>query len=156
LAFLLFYLANILLLSPNAPFIPITQKILPRICELLELKSGNTVYDLGCGDGRFLIFAAQKYPETGFVGIESNFIAFWLASFNSRNLTNVNFFKCDLSPADAIYAYLFPKVMNPLLDKLQKELRPGSKMVSCDFYFENKKPESILNLDTHKLYTYKF
>ncbi len=159
----IFWLANATVLSPDAPLVAVSKEILPRICDTLELQPGLTVYDLGCGDGRFLTYAAKAYPQTKFIGIDSNFMAFFLAKLNTRKLNNVevirgNFFDRNFSSADRIYAYLFPKVMPKLIAKLEQELKPGSKLVSCNFYDLNKQPESILDLGRkhQKLYIYRF
>lgn len=72
-------------------------------------------------------------------------------------LLELIFFKVDLKSADRIYTYLFPKATNLfLLPKLRKELKPDSKVVSCDFVFSEKEAVSILSTQGHKLYSYKF
>ena len=151
LAFLLFWVVNAAMFSPNAPVVTTPKGMLPPIYEALEIRDGQTVYDLGCGDGRLLAFCAARYPNAKFIGIDSNFLVCWLARFNSRNLNNVtiirqNFFDSDLRDGDRIYAYLFPKVMANLLSKFEKELKPNSKLVSCGFYFTHKEAESILDV----------
>lgn len=160
---LVFWLANATVLSPDAPLVTVSKKILPEICNALELQPGMTVYDLGCGEGSLLAYAASAYPQTKFIGIDSNFVAFFLAKFNTRKLSNVqiirgNFFDRNLSSADRVYTYLFPKVMPKLISKLDQELKPGSKLVSCSFYAQSRPPGSILELSHKrgKLYIYRF
>lgn len=161
--FFIFWLINVIFLSPDAPFVEISKRFLPDICDALELHPGMMVYELGCGDGRLLAYAASQHPKTKFIGIDSNFVAFFLAKYNTRKLNNVeilrgNFFNRNFSTADRIYTYLFPKVMPKLISKLEQELKPGSKLVSCSFYAINRRPESILSLagKHEKLYIYRF
>lgn len=80
------------------------------------------------------------------------------------NIFRQDFFKIDLSPATRVFLYLFPEQMVKLLPKLEAELKPGTRVVSCDFVFPNKKPLRVINwagipklISTkHKLYVYQF
>ncbi|MEK7211069.1 MAG: hypothetical protein AAB731_00360, partial [Patescibacteria group bacterium] len=88
---------------------------------------------------------------------------FWFLG-NPRNvkILRKNFFRADLSAATHIFTYLFPKPMNELLPKFKKELKPGARVVSCDFLFKEKEPAEIIELHRSKnqlarrLYVYEF
>jgi hypothetical protein len=88
------------------------------------------------------------------MGVERSWLPFFMAKFKLRkvaqnrlSLVRGNFFKTDLSSTDRIFVYLFPKLMNDLLPKLQRELKPGTRVISCDFEFKGKEPVKIIQLD---------
>lgn len=134
----------------RAPYIAIPDEILLSIVDALALNPDSRLFDLGCGDGRILHTAKVKTPEATFVGIERALFPYWIARFQTRNdsidIKRQNFFHADLSSATHVFTYLFPGLMNDLLPKLEKELKPGTKLVSCDYGFEKKEPVSTINL----------
>jgi SAM-dependent methyltransferase len=136
-------------LFSTAPFIPIPKSILAQIIEALDIPDNGLVYDLGCGDGRVLSHAARRHPQAKFIGVEKNFIPYWIAKCRTRKNSRItisknDFFATDLSNASCVYVYLFPSLMPKLLEKFQKELRPGTTVVSCDFRMADKEPERII------------
>ncbi len=158
------------MLTAAAPFVSIPKEVLPEIVKALQIKEGDTVYDLGCGDGRVLAACHKFEPGAGYIGMERNFFAwlsakmrFWFLG-NPRNISILrgNFFREDLAAATHIFTYLFPKPMDKLLLKFQKELRPGARVVSCDFSLKEKEPVEIIDLRrsksqlARKLYVYEF
>lgn len=158
------------LIVTRAPFVPIPKEIIPRIIEALKIGDDSVVYDLGCGDGRVLVGGYQVNPRARYVGIDKTLIPIaaagvnlWLKKLNGKiKIYKKNFFKSDLSDATHIFTYLFPEIMQDLLSKLERELRPGARLVSCDFKFQNKKPARVINLGRaphqlgHNLYVYEF
>ena len=156
--------------TARAPFVPIPKEVLPEIVRALKIKAGDVIYDLGCGDGRVLAACYQSEPRANYTGIEKNFLAWTLAKKRFWFLGNPpnikifrkNFFQADLSAATRVFTYLFPKPMNELLPKFQKELRPGTRVVSCDFIFKEKESVEIIDLHRSKnqlarrLYVYEF
>ncbi|MFH1259289.1 MAG: methionine biosynthesis protein MetW [Elusimicrobiota bacterium] len=154
-------------LTTRAPFIPAPREILPAIVQALELKEGSTVYDLGCGDGRVLEACWRKQPQIKYAGLEKDWLPFWLAKWRLRQNKDIkiirqNFLKRDLSDATHIFLYLFPEVMDQLLLKFEKELRPGTRVISCSFRFSRKEPISRIDLHRSKellgrdLHVYEF
>jgi precorrin-6B methylase 2 len=122
------------------PFVPTPWPIVRTMVGLADIKPGQTVCDLGAGDGRFLLEAKRVEPSITAIGYEGAVGVWMLAKirilFSShRDIRMVcgNFMKTDLSKADVIFTYLYPHVMTILLPKLQKELRPGTKVVSHAF-----------------------
>ncbi|MFA6447704.1 MAG: methyltransferase domain-containing protein [Patescibacteria group bacterium] len=156
------------LLFTHAPFIPIPKEVVPSIFDALELRPDSVVYDLGCGEGRVLLGCWEKMQQAKYVGIEKSRFAYWLACINGRRqkasvqFKKKNFFRTDLSDATHVFTYLFPGLMDMLLPKLQKDLKPGTKLVSCDFRFKNKEPIQVIDLKRapkelgQKLYVYEF
>jgi len=158
------------LLFTRAPFISIPAAVLPSIVEALELKEGSVVFDLGCGDARVLMACAEKQPKASYIGIDKATMAIWFAKFRfwrakSRmpiKLIKRNFFKCDMTQATHVFTYLFPGLMDSLLPYLEKQLKPGTRLVSCDFKFTKKEPVKVMDLNRperslgRKLYVYEF
>ncbi|MFH1200859.1 MAG: methyltransferase domain-containing protein [bacterium] len=169
---LVILLSILFLLTPlfsKIPFVPVRKKVLNDIISALELSDKSVLYDLGCGDGRILFRAHKLNPKVRCVGIEiAPFPFFWAKArkfFNySENVSIIHgdMFKTDISSATHIFLYLFPKIVDSLLPKFEKELRPGVRVVSCDFQFSNKKPIKTLNLKSNlhqinrRLFIYEF
>lgn len=155
-------------LMTRAPFIPMPKEVLTRIVEALQIKPDSVVYDLGCGDGRILIAAHQAEPSALYKGVEKNLfpgllcrINFWrIKAKNKPKLIRKNFFKTDLSSATHIFMYLFTGMPDKLWPKFQQELKPGTRIVSCDFPFTKIQPIQTIDLHrdnkmlAHKLYVY--
>lgn len=128
----------------GAPYFPSLKPHLNAALALLDLKKGQVVYDLGCGDGRFLKAAARRGIKA--VGYELNPFVFayaWLTTRRYRKLVKVrwgNFWKADVSGADAVFVFLLDKYMGRLDAKLSAEVRPGVKLASHTFKIPGKKP----------------
>lgn len=145
------------LIFTRAPFIPSPSEIAPKILEALELDENSVLYDLGCGDGHVLMSGKIFQPRAKFVGIERSWLPYLAACYKSRHMDKnslrfirSSFFKVNLSEANRVFIYLFPGLMNDLLPKLQRELRPGTKVVSCDFEFKDKQPVKVIDLGRPK------
>lgn len=150
-----------------APFVPCGKKELPRIFEVIALKDNEVFYDLGCGDGRVVFYAAQHFPVK-VIGIELSLFFFlycWIKSIFLADKGDINFklrnlFYEDLSKADAIYVYGTPKVLEEKLRyKLEKELKHGARVISYGFPIKGLEPESIRQPDEkHKepIHLYRF
>ncbi len=169
---LLILLSILFLLTPlfsKVPFVPVRKKVLNEIISALKLSNQSVFYDLGCGDGRVLFAANKLNPKARCVGVEiAPFPFFWAKTrkfFNhSENVSILygDMLRTNISSATNIFLYLFPRIMDSLLLKLEKELSPGTRVVSCDFQFSDKKPIEILNLKSNphqlnrKLFVYEF
>jgi ribosomal protein L11 methylase PrmA len=143
-AFLLIHLILNLVVFFGAPFVPTPQREIKRILKLANLKPGETLYDLGSGDGRIIIEAVKNYPVKA-VGIEIDPI---LVYFSRRQIKKLglqervkvlwgNFFKKDLSPANVIVVYLSQPTNNRLERKFLSELKPKTQIISRTFTFKN-------------------
>jgi SAM-dependent methyltransferase len=120
-----------------APHVPTPDFVIERILELTGVFSESVVYDLGCGDGRVLIRAAEKYGIEGVgVDIDPHLIkqarkAASAAGVASRvRFFTRDIFKTDLSKATLVYLYLFPDSLNLLRPYLEDNLKKGT-MVAC-------------------------
>lgn len=140
----------------HAPFVPIPQKVVSHIVDALQICDASTVYDLGCGDARVLTACHARYPNASFKGIEVALLPRMLAWFRLKGIRKPhtisirkgNFFQANISDATHIFVYLFPKVMDDLLLKFQKECKKGTRIVSCDFQFRHK--DSVETIDLHR------
>src|SRR5581483_837252 len=127
----------------GAPYFPSLKPHLKAALDLLDMKKGQVVYDLGCGDGRLLKAAAQRGLKS--VGYELNPFVFayaWLTTRRHRKLIKVrwgNFWKADISRADAVFVFLLDKYMAQLDPNLPRERRPGVKLPSHTFKIPGKK-----------------
>jgi precorrin-6B methylase 2 len=156
----------------KVPFIAVPNSVIIDIQNALGIKDGSVVYDLGCGDARVLFRIADVYPNARYIGIENGAFpvivartkAFFRKLRNKKEveIIDADFFTKDLSDATHIFIYLYPKVMDDMLSKLEKELKPGTRLVSATFMFTLKKPIAELDLKrgkyqlARKLYIYEF
>src|SRR5712692_1414354 len=123
-----------------APYLPSPQLVVERMLEAAQVKTGETVYDLGSGDGRIVITAAQKFKANA-VGIEISDVLCksTLKKVNALGLSsqvkiiNANALKVDLSPADVVTLYLLTSSNARLKPNLEKYLKPTSRVVSLNF-----------------------
>lgn len=126
----------------GSPWVPTSFKMVHKMLDLADIKPDELVYDLGCGDGRIAVIAARKY-QARVVGIELNpLLWLWcqivITILGLRSRIKVvlgNFFKQDLSSADVVACYLLPEAQKKLEDKLMRELRPGTRVVTNTFIF---------------------
>lgn len=126
--------------SPWAPWWRTNRKTAREICKLAEISKDDIVYDLGCGDGTFIITAAKEFGAKS-VGIEiepSRFliskIRITLNNLSSKiKVKRKSFFDEDLSEATVVVLYLVPKTLEKLLPKFKKELKKGTRVVSYKY-----------------------
>jgi cyclopropane fatty-acyl-phospholipid synthase-like methyltransferase len=122
------------------PFIPTPEDIIPKMLRLASVKSGETVYDLGSGDGRILITAARDFGAKA-VGVEKRkrLVKECRRKVSEMGLSEQvrvsgqSFKKVSLKTADVLALYLSSYVLNQLVPKFTKELRPGTRIVNFDY-----------------------
>ncbi len=126
----------------GAPFVATPEKKIEKILKLLDLKPGEVFYDLGSGRGDIIIKAAKNYKVKA-IGIEINpFLV--RASQNrikklglkSAKVYFGNFFKKDLSDANAVFVYLLQPTLYRLEKKFLEELKPKTRIISLSFTFQ--------------------
>ena len=123
----------------GVPFLP-SNKAFKKALDYLEIEKGSKVLDIGSGDGRVLIYASKKYPETSFIGIERNLLLVIYSNILKTILLRKNLkfklgniYDFDISEFDRIYMYLTPDFIDKVLIKKGDEIREGCKIIS--FYF---------------------
>jgi tRNA A58 N-methylase Trm61 len=114
---------------------------------MAETEPGETVYDLGSGDGRIIITAAREFHANS-VGVEIN--PLWVLWTQMRiNLLKLeervevvwgDFFREDLGKADVVTVFLKQDTNDRLRPKLEREMKPGSRVVSYTYPFTGWKP----------------
>ncbi|PIR52799.1 SAM-dependent methyltransferase [Candidatus Peregrinibacteria bacterium CG10_big_fil_rev_8_21_14_0_10_49_10] len=128
------------------PFIPTPKHVGEEMLHFAGLQGSETLYDLGAGDARLLIYAKRKYPSITAIGVEFvptvwllGKVRIWI-SRQTVELRLKDVLKQDVSDADCIFLYLIPSLLTKLEKKFDAELKPGTKVVSYAFQFPHKKP----------------
>src|ERR1700685_618435 len=123
-----------------APYIPSPEIVVDKMLEAARLKPDEVVYDLGSGDGRIVIAAAQKYgARAGGVELRGDLCKSTLARIQALGLAkritliHGNLLKVDLSPADVVTLYLLTSSNERLRPNLEKYPKPTARVVSLDF-----------------------
>jgi cyclopropane fatty-acyl-phospholipid synthase-like methyltransferase len=131
-----------------APWVPSRGRDLERIFKLADLRPGQTFYDLGCGDGKVVIYAANNYKVKA-IGLEISLPLYLVCKLRQalNKQSNIEFkfknlYKENLSSADAVYFFGMPHVLNEkFCSKLKRELKPGAKVVSYSFKLHDWQPK---------------
>jgi precorrin-6B methylase 2 len=145
---------------PDVVFVPTPQEVVDAMLKVAKVREGDVLYDLGSGDGRIPITAAQKYAIARGVGIDINPQRIKEANENLTKsgvgdrvrFINADLFESNLSEATVITLYLLPELNLKLLPKLLKELKPGTRIVSHAFDMGTWKPEQALNIGGRSVY----
>jgi predicted RNA methylase len=152
-----------------APFVASPYNVVRQMLNLAELKPDETLYDLGCGDGRIVIMAAQEFGANA-VGVE---LREKLAKKALRNvleskmerkvkIINDDLFNIDLSPADVVTLYLTTSANDKIRPKLESGLHRVARVVSHDYAILEWKPihvqkfreNPMWGFPTHTIYVY--
>jgi len=152
---LFIYGAKIPLRKGDVMYLPTADVSVHGMLELAKVGPSDTVYDLGCGDGRIVIAAAHDFGARG-VGVEIDPVLVRQARENARKagvadkveIRQGNMFEIDLSPATVVALYLLERLNLKLRPKLQRELRPGSRVVSHVFGMGDWKPDREVKMPT--------
>ena len=145
--------------TPDVPFVPTSQALVIEMLKLANVTKADTVYDLGCGDGRIVITAAKQFGAHG-VGVDINPERIQEANENARRAgvaDKVKFiegdlFTADIHPATVMTLYLLPNVNMKLRPRLWKELKPGTRVVSHSFDMEDWAPDKEVDSNGSRLY----
>ena len=151
-----------------APYYPTPQTIVDKMLQLGGLKAGERVYDLGSGDGRIVIMAADKFHADA-IGIELDKDLCKLSLDRIRKLhlernahiVNGDLLKQNYSSADLVTVYLLPGFIDKVQPLLDQQLKKGARVVDHDFEFRNWTPDKVQNIAddgdgrSHTLYLYR-
>lgn len=138
----------VLPITQGALYVSTSRVRIDAVLEEIPMAPGELLVDLGCGDGRVIRKAVRRNTVRA-IGYEVNLMAYLRARLTCFNLKDVqikwgNFWHADLSRADVVFCYLFPDVMQRLSDKLKSELKPGARIVSCNFRLPGFQSAKIL------------
>ena len=144
--------------TPDVVYVPTPHSTVEKMLELAEIKPGDVVYDLGCGDGRILVAAAKKYgvKAVGF-DIDPERIKESMENVRTNKVEHLvtikqqDIFTLDLSEASVITLYLLPRLNVQLIPQLEK-MKPGSRIVSQSFDMEGVVPVITTNDGSRTLY----
>lgn len=150
-----------------APYYPTPQAIVEQMLKLGGLKAGEKMFDLGSGDGRIVIMAAQKFKADA-TGVELD-EDLWKQSTarikklgleSHARIIHGDILKQDYGSADLLTVYLLPVSNDKVSPILEKQLKKGTRVVAHDFEFSQWKPEKVVDIDndgegrSHRLYLY--
>lgn len=130
--------------------------------KLADLKAGELLYDLGSGDGRILIIAAKDFGARA-IGIELNesLVKRTIDRIRELNLEDRikvihgDFMNVDISDANVVTLYLTERGNEIVKPKLEKELKPGTRVVSHNYEIRGWKPIRIKEVEWRRIYLYE-
>jgi len=139
--------------KPDVAFITTPQKVVDRMLELAEVKEDDLLYDLGCGDARINITAAQRYGCRG-IGYDISAKRGEVSRANVLKngvedlvkIERADVFTLDLRAASVITLYLLPELNDRLIPQLER-LRPGVRIVSHDFDMKGIRPDEVVSIE---------
>jgi predicted RNA methylase len=151
-----------------APYYPTPETIVEKMLQLGGLKAGEKMFDLGSGDGRIVVMAAQKFHAEA-VGVELDKDLAKLSMDRIRKLglektariINGDLLKQDYSSADLVTVYLLPVFIDKAQPLLDRQLKKGARVVSHDYEFKNWTPDQVQNIAddgkgrSHTLFLYR-
>lgn len=146
-----------------APFVQTPLEVAKKMLDLSQIRSGEVLYDLGCGDGRLIILAAKEIgaKATG-IELREDLIERAKTEIKRLNIEDKvrviqgNFFDVTISDADVVTLYLTSSANERLRPKLEAELKPGARVISHDFKVPGWKPIAVYNeLLGHTIYAYR-
>ena len=164
LATIMLYLSLVILLVVScgafaavsgAPWVPVFRRDLESVLDDVELKSGETLLELGCGDGRLLAAAARRGAHA--VGYEINpflvlFAKIRLLPYKNAQARFGDLWRVDTSQSDVVMTFLVPRTMPKLKRKVLREMKPGSRLVSYIFAL----PGVQATISRHHWFVYRF
>uniref|UniRef100_A0A182NXI7 Methyltransferase domain-containing protein n=1 Tax=Anopheles dirus TaxID=7168 RepID=A0A182NXI7_9DIPT len=146
------------------PFVPATPK---QICNVLSFvkpsNGGSRLLDIGSGDGRIVIAAAQAQPSIKADGVELNpWLVYYsrLAALRNGVLNRTSFFRKDLwkfslAPYDHIVIFGVEQMMDDLEKKILKEAAPGTTVIACRFPFPTMQTENRIEEGVDSVWVYR-
>lgn len=146
----------------EVPYVPTPPEVVEAMLNLAEVRKGDVLYDLGCGDGRIVVMAAQKFQARG-TGIDINPVRIKEALENARQagvaaqvrFMEKNLFDADVHDASVVTLYLLPDVNVRLRPILLKQLKAGTRIVSNSFDMGEWKPDKKIEAHGRTLYLWK-
>jgi SAM-dependent methyltransferase len=139
--------------APDVPFEPTPAPIVRQMLELAQLRPGQTLYDLGCGDGRIVIAAVRDFGARGVcVDIDPERIRDARANAAKAGVADrirfltQDLFETPIADADAVTLFLWPHINLKLRPRLLAELKPGTRVVSYVHDMGDWKPEKTLEV----------
>ncbi len=150
----------------DAPYVSTPQPVVEEMLRLAKVGPKDTVYDLGCGDGRFVITAAEKFGARGVgIDLDPRRLAEAVAGARRAGVTGrVSFrqedlFQTDFSSATVVTLFLFSELNERLAPRLRANLRPGARIVAYQFGIPGWAPDeqSLVSIDgnSHSMFLWQ-
>jgi len=144
----------------DVPYVPTPPEVVETMLKLGGVTKGDILYDLGCGDGRIVVMAAQRFGIARGTGIDIDPDRIKEAQENARQagvtdrvrFLEKNLFDADVHDATVVTLYLLPEVNLKLRPKLLKDLKVGSRIVSHQFDMGEWQPDKKVNIDWRVVY----
>lgn len=148
--------------SPDVIFVPTPDEVVMKMLEMAAVTSRDIVYDLGCGDGRICITAAQKYGARA-VGIDIDPKRIGEANANAKaakvtdkvRFVEGDLFEANIGEATVVTLYLLTRLNEKLKPKLLKDLKPGTRVVSHAFDMGDWAPEQQASVASSTVYLWR-
>lgn len=151
--------------APDVIFVPTPHEVVKGMLQLAGVTKNDVVYDLGSGDGRIPIAAVRDFGAQRATGIDIDPQRIKEATANLAQaetampgitkrvrFLNQDLFTTDISEASVVTLYLLPSLNQKLIPKLNKELKPGSRVVSQSFDMGDWKPEKTIEVEGRTVY----
>lgn len=146
-------------IAQDVVYVPTEQPVVDAMLKMADVKASDVVYDLGCGDGRIVITAAQDYGAKGKgIDIDPERIEEANANATAANVHDkVEFvlgdlFQADISEASVVTLYLLSSLNLKLRPILLEQLQPGTRIVSHAFRMGDWEPEKTEIVDGATIY----
>ena len=148
--------------APDVIFVPTGYEVVTQMLRLAAVTSKDIVYDLGCGDGRFVVTAARQFGARG-VGVdidperikEARELAARTGANDRVRFIEGDLFETDISEATVVTLYLLTRLNLKLRPKLMKELQPGTRIVSHAFDMGDWAPEKTQSVGSSSIYLWR-
>jgi 16S rRNA A1518/A1519 N6-dimethyltransferase RsmA/KsgA/DIM1 with predicted DNA glycosylase/AP lyase activity len=150
----------------DAPYRPSPPEVVKRMINLVDVRPSDIFYDLGSGDGRLVIAAAERGAQAFGIEKQDYLVRESLKKIKEERLDNAHIiqddvFKCDFSDATVVTLYLIPPAHEKLKSRLKK-LQKGARIVCHDFEIDwwarvlgYWPPEKVESYEWHRLYLYR-
>ncbi len=153
-------------MEPRVPYVPSPPGVVRKMLEIAGAGPEDVVYDLGCGDGRILITAVKEFGVKRAVGVEirEDLVKEARRRVASEGLEDRieiihgDMFEVDIGEATLVTLFLLTSVNDELAPKLERELKPGTRVVSHEFQITSWKPTVMAtiydDMTSHNIYLY--
>jgi SAM-dependent methyltransferase len=143
----------------DVPYVPTPPEVVKAMLGMAKVQRGDTVYDLGSGDGRLVVTAAERFGARGLgVDIDPQRVAEARANARRAKVSGrvefrkADLFELDLQPASVLTMYLLPDVNLKLRPRILEQLRPGARVVSHDFDMGEWTPDEQRTIGEHRVF----
>jgi len=150
-----------ILFERETPYVPTPQDVVERMLDMAKLRPGEFLIDLGSGDGRIVVTAAQRGARAYGVDLNPKRVAEGIANAARANVSDratfevKDLFDTDISKADVVTTYLLPLVNLDLRPRIIEQMRPGARLITHAFDMgDDWWPDATDNIRGRVLFTW--